>query len=194
VELSKREKIGLAVLLTIIVFLISFIYFNRSRDNQIQVFKNSGSTSTRNESTQKEIKVYICGEIRVPNVYTLVEGDRLIRLVEMAGGLTSNADSQLINMAMKLKDEDYIRIPSKNVIQASPQFKQGAESTQGKININTAGKEELKTLPRIGDAYAQRIIEYREKNGYFKDIKDIMNVSGIGEKMYENIKNQITVY
>lgn len=192
-DLSKREKIGIIIFGLVIVFVISINYYSKAKDKEIQVIKNEDMTK---EAAEKKIQVYICGEVKKPGVYELHEGDRLIKLISLAGGITEKGDENSINMSVKLKDEDYIRIPTKlnenasgNQIQSSTGY-----DFSGKININTASLEELKTLPRIGDALASRILEYRTKNGPFKDIKDIKNVSGIGEKMFENIKDKICVY
>ncbi|MCX7903573.1 MAG: ComEA family DNA-binding protein [Caloramator sp.] len=187
-DLTRREKIGLAVFLFIILFITSFYYYKDKRNNEMMVIKTSREQENIKENNFKEIKVYICGEVKKPGVYTLLEGDRLYNLIDIAGGFTDKAAKENLNLAMKLKDEDYILVPS---IESTSNNQ--IKNSNSKININTASIEELKTLPRIGDAIAQRIIEYREKNGPFRDIKDIKNVSGIGDKMFENIKEKITV-
>lgn len=194
-ELTKRERIGLVVFCIIVLSIISIFYFKQRSKNEVEVIKDSGFEKT--EKSDKDIGVYICGEVKKPGVYIMKQGDRIEKLINMAGGFTKNADIRAVNLAAKLKDEDFIIIRSKIMIDNSSTgvnpFGEG-QTQEDKININTATKEQLKTLPRIGDSYAQRIIEYREKNGFFKDIKDIMKVSGIGEKMFENIKDKITVY
>lgn len=188
-DLTRREKIGLAVFLFIILFITSFYYYKDKRKNEMMVIKTSRLQEEQNENDIKEIKVYICGEVKKPGVYTLIEGERLYKLIEIAGGFTDKAAKENLNLAMKLKDEDYIFVPSIEGLLNNSEGK----TISSKININTATLEELKMLPRVGDAIAQRIIDYREKNGPFRDIKDIKNVSGIGDKMFENIKDKITV-
>jgi competence protein ComEA len=188
-DLTRREKIGLAVFLFIILFITSFYYYKDKRKNEMMVIKTSRLQDEQKENDIKEIKVYICGEVKKPGVYTLIEGERLYKLIDIAGGFTDKAAKENLNLAMKLKDEDYIFVPSIEGLLNNSQGK----TISSKININTATLEELKTLPRVGDAIAQRIIDYREKNGPFRDIKDIKNVSGIGDKMFENLKDKITV-
>jgi len=188
-DLTRREKIGLAVFLFIILFISSFYYYKDKRKNEMMVIKTSRLQDEQKENDIKEIKVYICGEVKKPGVYTLIEGERLYKLIDIAGGFTDKAAKENLNLAMKLKDEDYIFVPSIESLLNNSQGK----TISSKININTATLEELKTLPRVGDAIAQRIIDYREKNGPFRDIKDIKNVSGIGDKMFENLKDKITV-
>ncbi|MEF9935274.1 MAG: ComEA family DNA-binding protein [Clostridium sp.] len=157
----------------------------------------------------KMIKAYVCGYVVSPGVYEVSGGDRLVDLVSRAGGLTKDADPKGINLALEVKDQGYYRIPGVNEISsgqiengATATSKDSALSTSGgikseskgeTININTADKEQLKTLPRVGDAISQRIIDYREKEGNFKSIEDIKEVSGIGDKMFENLKDKITV-
>ena len=170
-------------------------------NNQIDVKEDN----SKKEET-KTIKVCILGEIKRPGVYALNEDDRIEQLVEMAGGFTSAAQNSMINLAKKLKDEDLIRIPNiKDKMQLQTQIQSASsngmegnviESNQSEnslININTATKEQLKELPRIGDAIAQIILDHRVQVGAFKKIENIMDVSGIGAKMFENLKKKITV-
>lgn len=206
-DLTKREKLGLTIFAIILLTLISIMYFNKN--NSVEVLsKNTVETSNNQDSnnsntisnqTNGTITVYINGEINKPGVYKLLDGDRAEKLIELAGGFNKNADTSSLNLAMKLKDEDFIRIPSKlqNVQTASNTTtitNSGNLTAAALININTADKEQLKELPRIGDALSQRILDYRNKMGNFKDIKDLRNVSGIGPKMFENIKDKITVH
>ena len=127
--------------------------------------------------------VYITGEVHKPNVYELKDGARLNDLILLAGGLTDDADSSYVNLALKLRDEMRIHIPS--LVEE--------EGRNQKININQAKKEQLMSLKGIGETRARSIIEYREVHGPFIRIEDIMNVSGIGEAIYAGIKDYIRV-
>jgi len=117
----------------------------------------------------------------------------------LAGGFTDNADTISINLAKKLSDGEEIIVYSKvtyasgstGTVSNAINTNSSANRT-GKVNINTASKDELMTLSGIGEVKAQAIIDYRTKNGPFRDIHDIVNVSGIGEKTFENIKDSIT--
>lgn len=186
-NLTRNQKIGIYVFASILLVFGFIKYYSIKKEpNDIVVIKNE-------ESSKKEIQVYICGEIKKPGVYKISDDKRIIDLVYMAGGFTENANLEAVNLATKLKDEDYIKIPSKKINKEDKgevDFKEYSD----KININTATLEELKKLPRIGDALAKRIIEYRNKNGPFKRIEDLKNVSGIGDKMFENIKDMISIY
>lgn len=118
----------------------------------------------------------------------------MIKLIELAGGVNETADTSTLNMAQKLKDEDCIKVPKVQQGQtANNNSASSSKSDGGIVNINTATKEQLEDLPRIGESYAKRIIEYREKNGSFKDITELKKVSGIGDKMFESLKDKICV-
>ncbi len=141
---------------------------------------------------QEKIIVHIKGEINKPGIYKLAPDSRLYQLVEEAGGLTENADIKNINLAIILRDQQDIYLPAVGEIVVPQQT--GSENVlDNSVRINYATKEELKSLPGIGDAIADRIIEYRSQQGGFKRIEDIKNVSGIGDKKFEDIKSRITV-
>ena len=141
------------------------------------------------EEEPELITVHAVGAVRQPGVYRLPAGSRVHDLLELAGGPTGEADLEAINLARPLIDGEQV------------QFYRFGESgaplsgsAPGKININRATAAELETLPGIGPAKARSIVEHREKNGYFKDITEIMDVSGIGEGIFHNIEELITVY
>lgn len=198
-DLTKREKYGLIIFIIAIITVVSYFYYANNKKNTIDVITKESKLSDNNENgkNKNEISVYICGEINKPGVYSLLQDDRLIKLVEMAGGFTQMADMQAVNLAEKLEDEDFIKIPSV-VIDTNGTTVNATNYTEvqtsSKININTAAKEQLESLPRIGEALAQRIIDYRESNGRFKDINELNNVSGIGDKIFEGLKDKITVH
>ena len=141
------------------------------------------------------IYVDIKGYVYNPGVYKLEKDTRLFQLITQAGGLIGDADEQAINLSMLLKDEQVIYIPSINEIYLDvnedtiDDFVDDGETT---ININTSSKTALETLPGIGPSTAQSIIDYREENGEFMTIEDIINVPGIGESTYNDIKDLIT--
>lgn len=143
----------------------------------------------------KEIIIDICGAVMNPGVVKLLEGDRVINAVEKAGGLTEKADIKRINLAKKVSDGEKIIIleigeVSENI---ETQVSNISYKSDNKVNINTASKGELKNLNGIGDVLADRIIEYRESNNNFKSIEEIKEVKGIGEKKFEEIKDDIKI-
>ena len=162
--------------------------------------KNNSSSVNSKEVTipvkDKSIVVEIKGEVKKPDVYILNENAIVKELIEAAGGLTENADLSNINRAKKLQNHELVYITNKNDITKDVKVTNSESNTSQGIsnnivNINSATLEELKTLNGIGDSKAKSIIEYREQNGGFKSKEDIKNVSGIGEKMFERIKEQI---
>ena len=152
--------------------------------------------------TENKIYVHVVGEVKNPGVYEMSLGNRVFHAIDKAGGATEDADLTSINLAEKLKDGEKIIVYSKEMLNsnvdvsektASENQKMYFKSQSNLININTASKEELETLPGIGEVLSQRIIDYRRTNGYFKSIEEIKEVSGIGEKKFEAIKDLITV-
>ncbi|KIL53408.1 hypothetical protein KP77_03840 [Jeotgalibacillus alimentarius] len=135
------------------------------------------------------IYVDIKGAIKQSGVYEMNIGDRVIDLIDEAGGELPSADMTAVNMAQKLFDEMVIIVPEKLSEEAVTQTVQS-----DKININAAKAAELETIPGIGPSKAAAIIQYREENGFFKTIEDIMNISGIGEKTFEQLKEFISTF
>ena len=157
--------------------------------------------------SNKEITVYVSGEVNKSGVVNLKEGDRLAVAVEKLGGTTKKADLNNINLAIRVKDEEHYIIPkigdakqedlkdvnnTKDIENAEIKNENTAKDSS-KININTATLEELDKLPGVGEATANKIISHREENGQFKNIEDIKNVNGIGDKKFENMKELICV-
>ena len=137
------------------------------------------------EDTKALIYVYVCGRVKNPGVYVLSEGDRLFQAVEIAGGLLPDSDVTKINMAQKLEDGQKIYIPSPE--------EAGAEVPQGAVNINSATREMLMTLPGIGESKADAIVAYRQSHGPFGSLEALMDVPGIKEGVYEKIKDRISI-
>lgn len=149
-----------------------------------------------------ELVVYVCGAVNTPGIYTLPEQSRLYEAVTLAGGFSKEADPSYHNLARSIEDGERIYILSVEETRelSAEQHVGGEEAAKDAftgagavLNLNTATAEQLMELPGIGEAKAAGILEYRSKIGKFTDIEEIMNVSGIGEAMYEKIKDKITV-
>ena len=201
---------------------------NTSKNTEDIINKNddvdNSSSSNSNEANKltnksekdvgvKEITVYISGQVAKEGVVTLSSDKRLADAVEKLGGLTKNADTNNINLAMKLEDEKHYIIPKEgeaiqnnsdstqmtsnkdNNNQANNSSNNATQSdSQGsKININTADLKQLDDIPGVGEATANKILSYRDENGEFKSIEEIKNVNGIGDKKFENMKDLICV-
>lgn len=185
-------------------------------DDEINDITPAKIEKKEKNTKEKLISVDIKGEIYSPGIYSLKEDSRIIDVIDKAGGLTENADTTVINLSKKVVDEMVIIIYSKEEVKNFSETKEkekllqekctspdenslkndacisNVSSQTGKININTATKEELMTLTGIGESKAKDIISYREKNGAFKSVEEIKNVSGIGETLYAQIKEAIT--
>lgn len=213
-ELLNVRNIVL-IILALFCILSSFYLYGR---NKSKVFKDeymqnifveeneegnkiseNGSTETFGENivnnTTNKITVEIKGEVKNPDVYEIDDGSIIRDLINMAGGLTEEANIDGINRAEKIKANQLIVIPNKdneNNNIGSSSVSTGV-SSDGIININTATISELQNITGVGEVKAQSIINYREKNGGFKSIEEIKNVDGIGDKTFEKIKDQISI-
>ena len=120
-------------------------------------------------------------------------GDRVKDALDAAGGLTEEADSQKVNLAQRVEDQMVIVVPKvgEEAEEISAGVTSKEEAKEGKVNINTATVEELKTLKGVGEKKAEAIIEYRKKNGSFKTKEDLMKVRGIGKKLFESFEERI---
>lgn len=204
---TKREQIVILLLVIIVVFIIFFNLYNKNvtlnkktnlEEITLDELEEIDEEKPKDENEAEEIiMVHISGQVYKPGLVQLKNGSRVIDAVNSAGGLKSEADLDRINLAKKLADEEKIYIPKigeDNDIIDEVEISDGGslENKGNKININTCTKEELMNLPGIGEVLATRIVEYRESRK-FNSIEDIMNVSGIGNKKFENIKDFITV-
>ncbi len=156
--------------------------------------------------TPAPVRVYVTGAVVNSDVYFLPAGSIIKDAIAAAGGFTSDADRERINQALELQDQQQIHVPRLGETNAPPPVQggitQGSKpvnrsaapaATGGLINLNTATLEELDSLPGIGPAIAQRIVEYRESAGGFKSVEQITEVSGIGEATLAKIKDLVTV-
>lgn len=143
-------------------------------------------------SGEETIQVFVCGEVKKPGVYRVKKDDRIVAAIEAAGGLTRDAAYDSVNQAQKMEDGQQIYIPSKTD-QQSTLTQKSDESSSDLISINQASKEELMTLPGIGESKADRILAYRQEHGGFKSLEELMNISGIKEGVYNKMKDYITL-
>ena len=139
------------------------------------------------------LRIHVAGAVDRPGVYELPPGSIIQEAIEAAGGPTSDADLDCINLAQELEDHQQIYVPRRGEANPPPPISGGESGGGGLVNINTATAAELETLPRIGTVTAQKVISYREANGPFETIEDIKNVPTIGEVTFEGLKDLIAV-
>lgn len=175
----------------VIAVVAAFVVFTSGghEEKTPQIKESAAATEVKKEM----VVVDVGGEVREPMVVELEEGSRIGDAIEAAGGLTEEADIDGINRAAFVSDGDKILIPSKAETELSGGGGAYDVYGDGKININTADSLQLQEITGVGPVTAEKIISYREENGRFDTIEDIKNVSGIGDKTFEKMKDEIRV-
>ncbi len=143
--------------------------------------------------TPKLIRVHITGAVNLPGVYTLPENARLEDAIQAAGGLQDEADPQLLNLAASLVDGQRLYIPLAQDLTLTTDDRGLSIDTSPLINLNTASFAELDSLPGIGEVKAQAILDYRQKNGLFTALEDLLKVDGISQSLFEKLEGLITL-
>lgn len=141
----------------------------------------------------ESIYVHVCGQVQCPGVYELAGDSRLYEAIQAAGGMTEDAADTYLNQAEVLVDGQQVYVPSGEEVQTSTAISPPQEAEDGRVNINTASREELMTLTGIGEAKAGAIIRYREDKGSFQSTEELKEVEGIKDGVYNKVKDQIKV-
>lgn len=198
----KNMKLILTITIGVVICFIGLLYANYRTDS-VDTYKNNltdhsddGDVYTETTTEQTTIVVYITGEVNKPDVYSLAKDSRLVDLVEKAGGFTDEAYIDDLNLAQMLNDGEKIVVQSIENISEEPDLRDAQtdeDTDDGMININTADKDKLDSLPGIGEKLADAIIAYREEHGEFSSVDEIKEVDGIGDGIYEKIKDSITI-
>ncbi len=219
----KEKIIGSAAILVLSIVFLVFGYLSRdNREEDYQVFTQSEETTNEVDKTKlkeeaggevkKEgaaeslakstIVVDIKGAVKNPREYELEAGSRIRDLIEIAGGLSEGADEERIYFSKLLEDEQCIKIYKigevtdvefEEEITNNSNNSENESATKKKININSATVEELKTLSGIGEVRAKSIVDYRESNGKFNSIDDLANITGIGSKTIEKLRDMVDI-
>ena len=169
--------------------------------------KEESASPKETGNTDVPLCVYVCGHVISPGVYQLIGGSRVCDAITAAGGPSEDADAQMLNQAAAVTDGMRIYVPSKKETEGMDRSEQTDSAFQsgnsgagqkggnqsGKVNLNTATKEQLMTLSGIGESKAQSILDYRQENGAFSKTEDIMNIPGIKQGVYDKIKDHISV-
>lgn len=141
-----------------------------------------------------ELYVHVSGAVQTPGLYVLPAGSRVVDAVAAAGGFADDADRDAVNLARTLDDGEQLPVPREGEVPPPAAAGTGsASSGNGRVDLNTADATLLETLPRIGPALAERIITWRDDNGGFTSIEDLLAVPGIGDRMLESLRDLVTV-
>lgn len=159
--------------------------------------KNKETEEIHDAPKTTSVCVYVCGAVNNTGVYELKKDARIYEAIECAGGLREDAALSAVNQAEYVSDGQQIYIPTQEEYNAGGfsemVVSSSADSSDGKVHLNTATKDELKTLSGIGESRAESILAYRESHGAFQSVEELMNVEGIKEGIYQKIKDQIAL-
>ena len=204
IDFGRIVSAGAIVVLSIVLAACSLIERDRTVQEPIKIIPPEPTGTAPPTETPAPMLVYVSGEVLYPDVYTLAPDNRIKQLVEAAGGFTDEADPAAVNLAQPLVDGAHVHVPAKGeslsplsgslstLVPQQRSVEIDLEFGGDLVNINTAGLQELETLPGIGPVMAQRILDYRTVNGPFQRIEAIMEVYGIGQAKFDMIKEQIT--
>lgn len=195
--LAILKKTSFFIVIAIAVVL--FLYFTKEDDPNNSTDLDLNAVLSTPEEVESEVQpadnaiavVDVKGQVKQPGVYEMDVDSRVNDVIDTAGGFTKDADQTQVNLAQRVQDEMIIMIPKEGEVaeQASGETADGG----GKVKINYATQEEIESLNGIGPSKAQSIIQHREEHGLFKTVEDLLEISGIGEKTLENIKDYIQV-
>lgn len=198
----NKKSMERAILVSLVLITIMTIGQLYSKNKRYEIPKPTPAPTgeipytDQKKEESADIVVHIVGEVNRPSIVRLPKGSRLYEAIEKAGGFTEQAESEKINLAQVLVDGCQYVVPKSGeemIIHKNDGTQRSGQVSEndGKVNINTATKEELMQLNGIGEVLAQRIIKHRDKVGGFKQISDLLQVEGIGESKYQSIKEDI---
>jgi competence protein ComEA len=194
-EWLERYRVGLlvAVVAVVLTGLLTFRLLKPAPDPfQMETVTPPPSPSPQATPTARPLRVYVSGAVEAPDVYALPPDSIVKDALAAAGGPAAEADLDRINLASPLADGQHVYVPHLGEEAPPVQPPSGQRSGGLKVNINTADTATLETLPGIGPTIAGRIIDYRQANGPFSRIEEIMEVSGIGPATFEKIQDLIS--
>jgi competence protein ComEA len=188
--LSGDQKVSKQLLIALagVVAVVSLVLVAVNRPEPPTGEFSVSADETVNEVTQQFLYVHVVGEVESPGMYQLPIGARLVDAVFAAGGLTEEADNASVNLARELTDGEQIIVFS-----VSQEGEAAGTTASGLVSLNRAGDKELEALPGIGPALAGRIVAWREANGGFKSVEDLLKVSGIGESLLSGVIDLVTL-
>lgn len=201
----KNRKIKYICILIFLV-LCGLFYTMTDHDKNIQNLSISSDSAMENtkeaaagtypkptEISKKNIYVYVCGAVANPGVYKAEEDARVYQVIQMAGGILPEGAGNYVNQAAAVTDGEQLYVPFQSEVEMGGMDLKSQKDGESGVNINTAGLEELMTLPGIGESKAQAIIQYREEHGDFQNVEELTNISGIKSGVYEKIKELVRI-
>jgi competence protein ComEA len=185
------QHVLLGVFLGLLFAGIILLFILPQRGAPIPLVTITANPNARTTPQAESIKVEFAGAVKKPGVYDLPKGIHLVDAIELAGGAEEDADLSKLNLALVLKDGQKISITTTGTPNSSSLY--SISGSTGLLDINTATAEQLMALPQIGELKAQAILTYRNDHGPFKTVEDLMDVPGIGESIFETLRNLITI-
>ena len=200
-DFTPEQRRGLLVI-GIGAITLTIFFFLSSRTEAVPVLQEkststgpisaSANSTAPGISSNQVIYIDVAGKVKTPGVYQLPEGSRVIDAITIAGGVKLGVSTSHINLARKLVDGEQVLIMKEKFISA-PTSSGRKSIFAGKVSLNSASKAQFDSLPGIGPVIAQRIIDYRNKNGPFQTLESIQSVSGIGESIFRQISSRLTL-
>ncbi|MEW1833523.1 helix-hairpin-helix domain-containing protein [Microbacterium sp. NPDC079995] len=189
---GSRRRLGIGAAVTLVVAVaavtIAIGIVRTGADAAIETVPDVASETV----APATVYVHVSGEVADPGLYRLDQGARVVDAVAAAGGFTAQASREAVNLARPVSDGEQLVVPAEGA-EGTDAAAPAASEGDGRVNLNTADLAALDTLPRIGPAIAQRILDWREANGRFTSVDDLMAVPGIGEKMLASLRDLVTV-
>lgn len=189
-----RHRLGLGAVIVVVLLALAVtvgigIFRGQSAPTQAVTIDHTPAATA--ESASAEVYVHVSGAVHDPGLYVLPDGSRLVDAVAAAGGFTKHAARNGVNLARPISDGEQIIVPREGEEQSAVASPGGGGT--GKVNLNTADQAALEELPGIGPALAQRILKWRDDNGRFTSVDDLLAVSGIGDKVLAALRDLVTV-
>ena len=201
VPLPVLACIVVACIVLVVLALVRFVSTETSASQDFEApAQAEEQAASEQDSDVRQVGVDVEGAVASPGLYLVSADARVNDAVAAAGGMTSDADRQRVNLAQKVEDGMQVYVPSREEAPAATGTTttgagqaSSSGASKGKVNLNTASAEELQTLSGIGPSLSQRIIDYRQANGPFKSVDDLRKVSGIGDTRFKNLKDLVCV-
>ena len=183
--LSISQKIVVGALGVAVLYLLGTSFSSENQANKLDL-SYVGDITSESSQISSQIYVHVAGEVNKPGLYSVGVGSRVEDAILLAGGMTSSAFEQSVNLARMVSDGEQIVVLDKSQVSSG-------EASSLFISLNNATLEQLESLPGVGPAMAARIIEHRESIGSFSDLSQLKDVSGIGDKLYAKISKDLTL-